>query len=80
MKIIRLGNIRPDGMLEKGDRVIYTSEEYGDEIDNPLWGGEYGEVIGTVTGVNTNPRYFNVTWDNEETNEYEPGDLDLYIN
>lgn len=37
-------------ILETGLAVAYTSGDHGDNDYNPLWGGEYGEVVGIITG------------------------------
>ena len=59
--------------FKKGDRVKYTSNSYGDEQHNPMWGGKYGKIVGTVTGGGSMP---NVTWDNGNRNGYYEGDLE----
>ena len=63
------------------DVVKYTSEKYLDEKWNPLWGGIYGLVKGTVRG---NPLYrwtddccITVRWENGESNTYAHEDLEL---
>lgn len=38
--------------LKTGDLVAYVYNYYGDEKSNPLWGGKYGKIIGTVIRIN----------------------------
>jgi len=64
-------------MFKVRDRVIYTSGNFGDYIRNPVWGGECGEIIGTITGIDG--VYFNVDWDNGEDNSYRREDIKLYV-
>ena len=68
-------------VLEKGTRVKYVSGKYSDQLFNPLWGGKYGCIPGTVQrkyishydpGDECN---ISVKWDNGEQNSY--GFLDL---
>jgi hypothetical protein len=40
------------GPFEVGDIVKYVVNEYGDDCQNPLWGGKYGNIEGTVIRVN----------------------------
>lgn len=68
-----------------GDRVIYVSDAHREGPSNPLWGGKYGNVVGTVvsTTVKTKegkPAKLNlsVRWDNEKENVYESADLRYY--
>ena len=51
-----------------GDRVKYTSGKYDDSFNNPLWGGNEGNVIGNVKGYND--KFINVNWDNGSGNRY----------
>jgi len=71
-------------VLEKGTRVKYVSGKYSDQLFNPLWGGKYGCIPGTVQRKYVSPdhRYserdeccISVKWDNGEQNSY--GFLDL---
>lgn len=72
---------KPPYMPKKGDRVIYTGGKYGDNPENPLWGGRYGGVIGTVIKIQKLKTYSLmgdskevifafVKWDNGKTNDY----------
>lgn len=49
-----------------GDRVKYVSGKWADSKSNPLWGGEYGKIIGTIEGVWG--KDCDVKWDNGECN------------
>ena len=63
-----------------GDRVKYVSRSYGDGPSNPLWGGIYGEILGTIVNiVNTRGSLpLKVNWDNGNHNGYDEKDLVLY--
>jgi len=56
-----------------GDRVKYTSNNHGDRESNPLWGGDYGKVKGTITDIDS----IRVKWDNGNSNSYSADDLEL---
>ena len=56
-----------------GLRVKYVSGVHGDYRSNPLWGGEFGHVVGTITG---DPGMIEVFWDNDELNSYNATDLE----
>ena len=63
-------------MFKLGDRVKYVSNHYKDGEWNPLWGGKYGKVVGTVISV-VGSRC-RIKWDNGGTNGgYDPSDLDF---
>lgn len=63
-------------MLKKGDRVKYVSGKYGeDRTLNPLWGGRYGKIAGTV--VEIHGPYIHVLWDRGIRNVYLLNDLSL---
>lgn len=68
----------PQHDFEEGDRVILlpTSDYYG-STNNPIWGGEYGKIVGTIIGEaafnHTHP--ITVKWDNGYTNVYKPTDI-----
>ena len=57
--------------LVEGDRVILTDTFYGDSLNNPVWEGKYGNIMGTVTrrGGDT----VRVLWDNGAENGYSIG-------
>lgn len=58
-----------------GDKVKYTSDNFGDYDRNPLWGGLYGKLVGIIT--NHSDGWYDVSWDNGETNSYNEEDLEL---
>jgi len=60
-----------------GNKVKYTSGKWGDEIKNPLWGGIYGKIGGTISYVSENFESVDATWDNGEINTYDNEDLEL---
>ncbi len=64
----------------KDDRVIYTSRRYVDSSHNPLWNGQYGKIVGTITSVSEGEMCYSVKWDNENHNYYRIDDLTLYEN
>ncbi len=67
--------------FEKGDRVKLTIKNYyRDDSYNPLWGGKYGHVTGTVghgggNYTNESACYLDVKWDNGTANTYRHVDL-----
>ena len=64
--------------LKIGDKVKYTSGAFGDSKYNPLWGGECGNVIGTIVCNDHQPVFiYKVDWGNS-TNSYKDGDVELY--
>jgi hypothetical protein len=75
---------RKSGMLSKkqivkGTRVIYTSDAFDEAKSNPLWGGKYGKIVGTITGIDhKKDPYIGVVWDNGTSNSYDPTDLTIY--
>ena len=64
-----------------GDRVKLVSGQWGDSHNNPVWGGEYGKIQGTITSINSDriaddfDLPCSVLWDNNEVNDYEFDDL-----
>lgn len=60
-----------------GDRVMYTSGSHGDRLNNPLWGGNSGEIEGTITKIQDSSLKYRVVWDNERTNTYGDHDIEL---
>jgi len=67
-------------LFKVGDRVRYVSGAHGEEWANPLWGGEQGNIAGTVDEAHGGQRYvgdIGVTWDNDAHNSYCADDLDL---
>ena len=64
--------------LKKDDRVKYTSNRFGDTEYNPLWGGMYGKIIGTVYSMSCKGGLrAGVKWDNDRQNSYGVEDLTL---
>jgi hypothetical protein len=64
------------GELKVGNRVIYTdSSKYGIAANNPVWGGRYGNIVGTV--VELKDAVVIVEWDNGKSNNYAPKYLDF---
>jgi len=62
------------------DIVKYTSGNYDDEENNPLWGGDYGEVSGKIISIDNsddNDAGIQVAWENGEENSYSAHDLEL---
>ncbi len=59
-----------------GDRVKYIDNIYGDSINNPLWGGSYGYIVGTVDQIEDKDVVC-VAWDNKGHNSYRLGTLEL---
>lgn len=71
----RITNIRT---LRKGDKVIYVSGSHGDAHNNPLWGGECGQIKGTVVDLpkkSESSEWVKVKWDNGSFNSYQNRDL-----
>ena len=63
------------------DRVILTSNIYGDSSFNPSFGGSQGEIIGTVTKFSLwEELEVCVDWDNGTNNVYSAEYLELYEN
>jgi len=64
-------------MFKVGNRVIYTSGVRGDASSNPLWGGAYGKIVGTIIKFDLN-KWISVVWDHNSSNVYKEKDLELY--
>lgn len=62
--------------LLKGNRVKLVTHRYGESKDNPIWGGLYGKISGTIIHEGLNPQ---VRWDNKKKNSYVDGDLELIM-
>jgi len=60
-----------------GDRVKYTSRYWGDQNNNPFWGGVYGKIEGTVTHFNIIGLPISIFWNNTTINSYNYSDLEL---
>jgi ribosomal protein L21E len=60
-----------------GDRVILTGDKRLDAETNPIWGGKYGRVVGTVFGVGDPYLPTRVKWDNGKVNSYMDSELSL---
>lgn len=64
-----------------GDRVRYVSNRWGDTTNNPLWGGRFGRIVGTVDRIrpalDIPDGWVGVRWDNGCCNSYDAHRLDL---
>lgn len=62
-----------------GELVKYTSDKWIRGPRNPLWGGEYGRLVGVITSVKEDKYseiWINVSWPNGEENDYIEEDLE----
>lgn len=67
-----------DGFLRIGDKVKYTSSEFLDTPTNPLWGGSYGKIIGTIKKVIKDKSFcYEVNWENGNNETYRKSDIEL---
>lgn len=59
--------------LQRGERVILVGveDDWAHGPSNPVFGGEYGEIIGTTIG-NSLSNWLRVRWDNGHENSYPP--------
>jgi len=62
--------------MKIGDRVYYVSGRYGCESNNPLKGSDY-ECQGTIKEISSRTASIVVLWDNETSNGYDKGDLQI---
>ena len=69
----------PHPKISEGSRVKLVKDWYGDYRNNPVWGGQYGKIVGTITFyrclnlVNITRRTYGkvrVLWDNGTENNY----------
>jgi len=60
--------------LFKGTRVKLTSRIYGDVLSNPVWGGDFGKIAGTIKDSSDDG--CTVNWDNGKFNSYTWGTLE----
>lgn len=62
-----------------GDRVRLITKRHRESASNPVWGGFYGQIEGTVSAVRGDSTYdalpVTVKWDNSESNRYAHADL-----
>ena len=73
-------------IFTKNTRVILTTRYHGDNLRNPVWNGEHGRIVGTVTaivevqfdGYSDDEYIYTVKWDNNKNNMYRDGDLNFY--
>jgi hypothetical protein len=65
------------GDIQVGTRVIYVSGNHHEGSNNPLWGGMYGHVVGTVDKLKRSGMPLTVTWDDGGHNSYNYRDLAL---
>ena len=63
--------------LKVGDKVKLITSFYGCGSRNPVWGGVFGKIIGTVGKINCYPLSVRVDWDNHNINYYNEQDLSL---
>jgi len=66
-------------MFKVGDRVKLVTALYRDSLDNPVWGGVCGKIVGTVKEISNKGLPIKVNWDNGEYNDYMKEDLELII-
>jgi hypothetical protein len=64
-------------MFKVGDRVKLVTALYGDSLNNPVWRGVCGEIVGTVKEISNKDLPIKVNWDNGEQNPYTKRDLEL---
>ena len=58
------------------DKVRLATKRYGDCEEDPLWGGSYGKISGTVYKIEeVNTHIARVEWTNGNRNSYEEKDL-----
>ena len=60
--------------FKKGDRVKLVSDYYGEAEANPVYGGEFGKIIGTVSSIEVSGSGAKTTfvrWDNGYSNGYD---------
>ena len=66
-----------------GDRVKLIPGIFDDNVDNPIWDGEYGRVIGTIDRISKkrDPEDLNihVLWDNGSHNPYPDNILERVL-
>lgn len=55
-----------------GYRIKLLRGKYTDAASNPIYGGAFGVIIGTVSKIN--PSYLEVNWDNGYRNSYRYDD------
>ncbi len=64
--------------MKTGDMVKLVSLRHGDTANNPVWGGKFGRVMGTIQHIRGRAGLpVEVGWDNEETNDYTRRDLEV---
>jgi len=62
----------------KGNRVKYVSGYWQEQPNNPLWGGKYGYVKGTIKFLRGyHNSMVDVMWDNGSENTYYEKDLEI---
>ena len=66
-----------DNKFKIGDRVKLISTVYMDHKKNPFWGGKFGNVAGTVNGIDDGFFPLHVEWDNGCYNYYRDDDIEL---
>jgi len=63
--------------IHKGDRVILITNRWGDDNNNPVFNGEHGFIVGTVSKLWG--RWISVNWDNRYHNSYKTANLAVYV-
>jgi hypothetical protein len=66
-------------MFKVGDRVKLVTALYGDSLNNPVWGGVCGKIVGTVKEISNKGLPIKVNWDNGEYDYYKEKALKLII-
>jgi hypothetical protein len=60
---------------QTGDKIVLLSHKYANCDANPVWGGAYGYICGTVVSIKNYGLPVRVKWDNGHQNVYAPEDL-----
>jgi MoxR-like ATPase len=67
--------------MKVGDRVKLVGNDYDDTGNNPIWGGVFGKIAGTITDIrsgDSRPKRIIVVWDRHAIkNSYKVTDLAL---
>ena len=63
--------------LQKGQKVKLITPHHGESKNNPIWGGSYGFISGTVLRLKNTGLPVQVIWDNGSHNAYSERDLEV---
>lgn len=73
--------------LNEGDKVKLVTSGWGDNQNNPVWGGKHGKTVGVIIekffdedlyGEDGGDHFpYDVKWKDGHTNEYRIGDIEL---